>query len=435
MNLDASRSVPGARDNAKRVKRRRRRARLLLVVGSVLFSLVVIEIGLRIYGFSYPDFYVVDEQRGYALKPGAEGWFRKEGEAYIRINSDGLRDREHIKLKPPNTLRIAVLGDSYTEALQVPFENSFCAVLERNLRECSVSPGREVEVINFGVGGYGTAQEFITLREHVWGYSPDIVLLAVTTQNDVTENSAKLRNRVQAPYYVYRDGKLVLDESFKNSKGFRLRQSPLNRIATWISDHSRVVQAVSEGSRGLRILWQTRRARSNPSAALPQANPSAGSPQGKSPPGDLVAKSAELGIDNLIYLEPNDAAWNEAWQVTEGLILAMRDEVKSKDAKLLVVTLSNGPQVLPDSRARELFMQRFGVKDLFYPDHRIETLGQREGFPVITLAPEFQAYAQQHNVFLHGFGEDVGNGHWNQVGHRVGGELVAQKICGGVLNK
>lgn len=73
---------------------------------------------------------MLDEARGYALRPGMEGWFRKEGESYVRINSDGLRDRQHTKAKPENTLRIAVLGDSYAEALQVPMEQAFWAVME-----------------------------------------------------------------------------------------------------------------------------------------------------------------------------------------------------------------------------------------------------------------------------------------------------------------
>src|ERR1043166_2486189 len=84
--------------------------RLLLVLFGVVFGLVLVEIGLSITGYSYPEFYVPDAQRGYSLRPNMEGWYRKEGEAYVRINSDGLRDREHSKVKAANTFRIAVLG-------------------------------------------------------------------------------------------------------------------------------------------------------------------------------------------------------------------------------------------------------------------------------------------------------------------------------------
>jgi hypothetical protein len=34
-----------------------------------------------------------------------------------------------------------------------------------------------------------------------------------------------------------------------------------------------------------------------------------------------------------------------------------------------------------------------------------------------------------------GFSSDLGNGHWNAVGHRVAGELIAQKLKDGVLGK
>jgi hypothetical protein len=54
---------------------------------------------------------------------------------------------------------------------------------------------------------------------------------------------------------------------------------------------------------------------------------------------------------------------------------------------------------------------------------------------VITLAPELQAYAEKNGSFLHGFGSNLGNGHWNAVGHRVAGELIAQKLRDGVLGK
>jgi len=94
-----------------------------------------------------------------ALRPRAEGWSQSEGKAYIKINSAGLRDREHTKVKPANTLRVAILGDSYAEAMQLSMKDAFWTVLERELGKCPEVDGRQVEVINFGVAGYGTAQE------------------------------------------------------------------------------------------------------------------------------------------------------------------------------------------------------------------------------------------------------------------------------------
>ena len=37
------------------------------------------------------------------------------------------------------------------------------------------------EVLSFGVSGYSTAQELLALRQHVWQFDPDIVLITVDT--------------------------------------------------------------------------------------------------------------------------------------------------------------------------------------------------------------------------------------------------------------
>lgn len=415
-------------------------AKLSVVLVSLLVGLLLAEIVLRVVGFTYPVFYTTDERRGYALRAGMEGWYRKEGEAFVRINSAGLRDREHAREKPPDTLRVAVLGDSYAEALQVPVEEAFWAVLERELGACAQFGGRKIEVINFGVSGYGTAQELITLREHVWQYAPDIVLLAITTNNDIVDNSRALKKTDEIPYYLLQDGRLTLDDSFLQTRAFRLRNSALNRTGRWIRDNSRVIQAIHRAQAVIKVRLAERRAAT--SAAQPKTAagrpPAAPGPvqrttEGASPADNATttaaATSEELGVDNWGYRRPEGAVWNDAWRVTEELLKAMRDEVQGKGAHFLVATLSNGIQVYPEPSARAAFMQRVGIQDLFYPDRRIKSFGEREGFRVVNLAPALQEYAERNKVFLHGFGEQIGNGHWNSQGHRIAGQMLARELC------
>jgi hypothetical protein len=411
-------------NDKRRQKLRRITAKLLLIAFGLSCGALGAEIALRIAGYSYPEFYQPDQSRGYALRPNMEGRYRKEGDALVRINSDGLRDREHVIAKPAGTIRIAVMGDSYPEAFPVPVEEAFWSIMEEKLQECGAFGGKPVEVINFGVSGYGTAQELITLREHVWQYAPDIVMLTVTTNNDISDNLRALKKTDEVPYFVYREGKLALDDSFRETRGFRLRQSLPNRIGRWIKDHSRLIQAINQGHHGFKIWLAARRARNAPAT---QTGPAA---ETKS----VAAASEELGIDNVVYREPGDQVWNEAWQVTEGLVRQMRDEVMTHGAKFMVVTLSNGIQVYPDANVRQIFLKRVGASDLFYPDNRLKGLCEREKIPVVTLAPQLRDYADQHQVFLHGFGANLGNGHWNQLGHRVAAESIAQRLCGGLLN-
>ncbi len=407
------------------------RVRVAVVASSVVFALLIFEVFLRVVGYTYPVFYEPDEVRGYSLWPGAEGLYRREGAAYVRINSDGLRDREHAKEKPAGTLRIAVVGDSYAEAFQVEREKAFWSVLEAKLRECPASAGREVEVINFGVSGYGTAQELLTLREKVWSYSPDVVLLAVTTNNDVLDNSRALKITDEIPYFVMNGDRLTLDDSFRRTAAFRARNSALNRFGRWLREHLRFVQAIHEGQRAIKSrldAWreQRRLAKEKQKNGADAAGETKTTNAGQS---DTAAPADELGTANVIYREPADDVWRDAWLVTERLLAEMNAEVKSHGARFYVVTLSNGIQVFPDPAAREAFARRVGAADLFYAERRFQTLGEREGFPVYNLAPDLQAYADRNKVFLHGFGAQRGNGHWNEEGHRVAGEMLTEQLC------
>jgi hypothetical protein len=381
-------------------------AKILVMLGALAVGLLIAEVGLRVAGFEYMILYREDADAGYSLRPGAEGWWRQEGEAYIRVNSDGLRDREHSKEKPPGTLRVAVLGDSYAEALQVPAESAFWSVAERELRDCGALGGRDVEFINFGVSGSSTARELITLRTRVWEYSPDVVLLLFTTGNDVRDNSKALARKyagLPLPYFVYENGALVEDDSLirerNGSLQFRLRQTFAGRALDWLRNHLRVVGLFDKA----RVAFQTDKSKRNDGRA-----------------------GFEPGLDNQVYLEPTDPAWVEAWRVTEGLLLLFRDEVGAHGARLLVATGSNGIQVHPDASVRERSARELKSEDLFYPERRIRALGEREGIEVLNLAPALRDYAERNRAFLHG---TDGHGHWNALGHQLVGDLLAERLC------
>jgi hypothetical protein len=414
-------------------RRKRRAARLAALLLSVAFAVALCEAALRAADYSFVTFYTTDGERGFRLRPGARGPYRKEGASFVSVNSAGMRDREHAEQKPPGTFRVAVVGDSYAEALQVSAEQAFWAVAERGLNEqCPARAGRRVEMLNFGVSGYGTAQELITVRNYVFDYSPDVVLLAFTTSNDVVDNSRALKRAGEMPYYVLRDGRLVLDDSFRASRSFRLRNSLPSRAGAWLRDRSRVLQALNHAHYAFKNRLAQRRARAasrQQQASPPPQTEAAARATLPAPQTDATPVAGDIGVDNMIYREPADATWQEAWRVTEALIVEARDEVERRGARFVVATLSNGPQVLPDPAAREAFARRFGAADLFYPDRRVRALGERHGFTVFNLAPELQAYAEGRRLYLHGFGADVGNGHWNADGHRAAGELLAQKLC------
>ena len=115
---------------------REKTANAILVICSLIIALAVMEVGLRIIDFSYVTPWRFDSITGKALLPGVQMWNTEEGHAFVEINSDGLRDAEHAVAKPGNTLRIAILGDSYAEAMQVPVEQAFWRVAQDKLGNC-----------------------------------------------------------------------------------------------------------------------------------------------------------------------------------------------------------------------------------------------------------------------------------------------------------
>jgi lysophospholipase L1-like esterase len=91
----------------------------------------------------------------------------------LTINSHGLRDREYTVAKPADVTRILVLGDSYTWGYGVADGDLYTEVLEERLNERVGG----FEVLNAGVSGWGTDQEYLWFREEGVRYEPDIVVL------------------------------------------------------------------------------------------------------------------------------------------------------------------------------------------------------------------------------------------------------------------
>ena len=389
-------------------------ARLFLLFVGVVAALLIAEVALRVSGFTYFNASIADQDLGYSLRPGAEGWWKKEGLTFVKINNQGFRDHEHAISKPPDTLRIAVLGDSYAEAFQVPLEKTFWTLMEQKLNECPQAAKSQVEVLNFGISGFSTGRELILLQKRVWQYSPDIIVLLVTPGNDIRDNSRTL-NRYSTqplPYFIFQDGKLTLDDSLVAARNrtltFRLQQSFIGRTFDWIRNHLRILGLIYTAREAFQF-------------------------RNREQQFGTIGSDGEPGLDSEVFREPIDPEWDDAWRVTEGLIVRMRDEVQARGAKFLVVTGSTGIQVNPDAAARREYMKRLGVRSLFYPDERIKALGQREGFKVLNLAPVLGEYASRNNIFLHGPGDTKGRGHWNEIGHRLAGELVAEELCKAIL--
>ena len=350
-------------------------------------SLLLAEAVLRIAGVRYPAFYTVDRERGFALRPGAEGVWSREGRGSVRINQSGFRGADVPESPAPGLLRIAVLGDSFTEALQVDEQQTFVKRLQSSLsadRSCALRRNfpAGVEVLNFGVGAYGTGQELLTWRHLAKRYRPDWVILVVFPGNDFIDNEPVPRK--DRPVFVLnRNGQLQIDQRFRETTAFRWRLSIPGRLIDGLMNHSRLLQLLNEAK--------------NRWASRPPASPSV-------PPASSTASDL-------------------AWHLTDRLIHTLAVEVAADGARFAVISTSAPEQVWPNIQERP--------NQPFAREQRLAALLAQKSLPYLPLAPELQRQADRYRLVLHGFpGQAPGQGHWNARGHRLAAATITPWLCG-----
>ena len=198
-------------------KRRAFLFRLLAVAVGIFAALLILEVSARIFLYRYGVFIddlrnnvaragggpltlrdlirmSSNERRCYELIPGARGTFV---DAPVEINSAGFRDKERALTKPPQTWRIAILGDSIAFGWGVKQDERFGDVLENLVNsQLSGTTSTRVECLNFAVPGYNSVMEEATLRDVVLGYQPDLVIVHLVTNDDEIPNFIRIKPHV-----------------------------------------------------------------------------------------------------------------------------------------------------------------------------------------------------------------------------------------------
>jgi len=165
----------------KREKKRSMMINLLLLFLSIIISFLIFEMVFRMIDFVdlpiYENATWLDTHEVYKLSKNSNlVWELNPNKG--DINSYGMRDYEYKSIKPNNTLRIAVLGDSITMGAFVKKEDIYDNVLERMLnKNNNKKKYSKIDVLNFGVTGYNVFQYEETLRTKALNFNPDIVII------------------------------------------------------------------------------------------------------------------------------------------------------------------------------------------------------------------------------------------------------------------
>ena len=348
--------------------------------------------------------YQPEDERGYSLRPNSEGWSTEETDVYIRINSDGLRDQERPIVRPPNTLRVAVIGSSEADARQVPLEKTFESVMKRDLSRALEPRGWHVDVLNFGVPGYTFSQEFLTLRNHVWKYQPQVVVLLFSAfpvlKNTREFYPGELKG---APVFnLHGDGELVPDEITRNTPPLNSgRVLWKNRISDWMN-RSELLCLLNMVRVKAPLIIQGLR---------------------------LRPRNFSNGVSESWSYNPDQPEIRESWAIAEAFLRDMKTDCERHGAEFWIVASDLGMQVHPDLAARAAFQRRFHLASLDLVDRRVASFGAAHEIPVLALSRPLGEYAASHNVFLQGpLGSRNNEGHWNEIAHQIVGDSIAQAL-------
>ena len=153
--------------------------RLALAVAAVLGVVAgACELGLRAAGAgprAAADLsrVVPDGWTGFRLRPGVSG------EEALVTNDLGLHaPRSYALARPPESLRVAVLGSSVVYGMAMGFADTIPAVVERELR----AAGHPAEVLNFGTHAFTIVNLSAQLQVYVHQFEPDVVVAVVDLQ-------------------------------------------------------------------------------------------------------------------------------------------------------------------------------------------------------------------------------------------------------------
>jgi len=153
------------------------------------------------------SYFVVDDRLGWA--PGRA---RRSKEGLYSTSIEGFRSASSgfsYASRPPGP-RVAIVGDSFTFGLEVPFESTWGAVLEQAL-------GADATVLNLGVDGYGVDQALLRYERDARSWKPTVAILGFIEHDLLRTTSVysfvtfpEWGFPFSKPHFVVQDGTLKL---------------------------------------------------------------------------------------------------------------------------------------------------------------------------------------------------------------------------------
>ncbi len=370
---------------------RRAAANLALVAVSLVLCLAMLELLFRfvVPASDYPRLAYIDDVLRYV--PGQGGVYRIQDEiaAPFAINAQGWNAARasYAEAKPAGTTRVAIVGDSYVEAFQVPVTESVAEQLE------ALPGNNKLDVLRFGMSGAPFSHYLWMLDRAALRYRPDVVVLNIV-HNDFDESYRPATGRYGASLQT-----LAVDG---------------DRVTGFVAPipHATTLGDLVLRSATLRFLRFNRQVSRQSLVAALTGQSIQGYPVGgpKRPPGAgfdeaLPAVDANVFIDRLL----------ERPKLIESAIDAMvaRAAALQRQHGFRLLLLMDGVRqaIYEDRNSRALILNRV-----------LAEAARRHGVDLVDLHPRFvAAWKADRKPF-----DFTYDGHWNARGHSVAAAAVRE---------
>lgn len=366
-----------------------------LILISLTLALVFTEVALRLmhygegFGVNLKSLMEYDPVLGWRHKRSSSSeLIAKEFHTTLQFDARGVRGFDPPYSKPPNVLRILVLGDSFVEGYAVQVQDRFTEVLQATL-----GPG--FEVMALGVSGYSTDQELLLLEQEGWKYQPDLVVLAFY-YNDVWGNGSPIVSggialTAHKPVFVMDAGGNLI-----------LTNVPVPYPRPLLHERFKVynlIRTVVRGSPWLDSLAVR--------ARLAEARPSDHRPMGG------VGSPDEFEV----YQKTETKKVKREWTITQALLHRMKQEADERGVHFVVFYVPSRVEVSEEE----------WTKLRIPPDYdpgtvagRLVAICKAEGAAYVVPSDRFRE-AAQHDRLYYRF-----DAHWTPAGNRLAAGILAE---------
>lgn len=357
-----------------------------IILGLVLLALAL-EPAVRILRPQGPvmrgeeSFFPGDPDLQFAIRPNAETVLaRKDFRITMRSNARGFRGPD--RGPKGDAFRILALGDSFTFGWGVEQDETFEVQMERLQAATNEAGGEpELEVINAGVPGYNLYQSVLSLEKKGWKLEPDVVLFGAFVQNDFSDN------RSTAEWIA------------RKKSGVRQKKDK-SALVAWLEAHSQAyvfLRAKYMASYRLRRTWYKLTRPFKPE------------------------KERYRYRNLLVFREPVPEEMAQEWRLSEELLLRLRDDVRARGKRLLMVLFPPELQAKTDRWKRDigrLDMEKASF-DVEKPNKRLRAFCRENGIPFLDLLSTFRGVVESgQTLYL------PTDHHWNVDGHRLAAQTI-----------